>query len=225
MLTYQEATVIAMLITWVHTQPSSRVPVPLPEDPNEAISQAYLVGTDTESKPFEGEAEAPESPHTIASLTLLPDSTPPTCCVEESEGSGTSGARSTIARMAVRVLHVMLPGLFANIAEVAAMSDSVFWGELGEEDDEEVEESLDSDRKDDGPSARDEGPTAGDEGLAARDEGPDMRVESLGLGGDDTMPKRQQLSHPVKGENTRCDDTVHRTRYKIIHFTFYNNKT
>ncbi|GJU25337.1 RNA-directed DNA polymerase, eukaryota [Tanacetum coccineum] len=33
------------------------------------------------------------------------------------------------------------------------------------------------------------------------------------------------LSHPVNGENTGCDDTIHRTRYKIIHFTIYNNET
>ncbi|GKB66147.1 hypothetical protein Tco_0927559 [Tanacetum coccineum] len=31
---------------------SSRVPVPLPDDPYEAIRQAYLDGTDTESEPF-----------------------------------------------------------------------------------------------------------------------------------------------------------------------------
>ncbi|GJZ42908.1 hypothetical protein Tco_0590163 [Tanacetum coccineum] len=75
----------------------SRVPVPLLDDPYEAIRQAYLVGTDTESEPFEDpiETETPESPHTVASPTSLHDSTPPTCHVEESEGSDTSGARST----------------------------------------------------------------------------------------------------------------------------------
>nr|GEY40066.1 hypothetical protein [Tanacetum cinerariifolium] len=123
---------------------SSRVPVPLPKDPYEAIRQAYLVGTDTESEPFEGEARTPESPHIVA---------PPTCHVEESEGSGTSGARSTssnstalllpdhllthttpvlvpilhrTARMAVRVPPVMSPGLSASMVEVAAMSDLAF---------------------------------------------------------------------------------------------------
>ncbi|GJT82942.1 hypothetical protein Tco_1057284 [Tanacetum coccineum] len=128
---------------------SSQVPVPLPEDPYEAIGQAYLVGTDTETEPI----KAPESPHTVASPTSLPDSTPPTCHVEESKGSDTSGARSmssdsiaplspdhplthTIptlvlvlcrtAHMAVRVLLAMSPGLSASVAEVAAMSDSTF---------------------------------------------------------------------------------------------------
>nr|GEV60953.1 hypothetical protein [Tanacetum cinerariifolium] len=65
---------------------SSQVPIPLPKDPYEAIRQAYLVWTNSESEPFEGEAETPESPHSIA---------PPTCHVEESEGFGTFGARST----------------------------------------------------------------------------------------------------------------------------------
>ncbi|GJS81496.1 hypothetical protein Tco_0748037 [Tanacetum coccineum] len=133
---------------------SSRVPVPLPEDPYEAIRQAYLVKTNTESEPFEDlETETPESPYTVASPTSLPDSTPPTCHVEESEGSDTSGARSTssnstaphspdhplthttpalvqslhrTARMVVRVLPAILPSLSASIAEVAAMSDSAF---------------------------------------------------------------------------------------------------
>ncbi|GKE01931.1 hypothetical protein Tco_1389914, partial [Tanacetum coccineum] len=104
-------------------------------------------------EPFEGEAEVPELPHTLASPTSLPDSTPPTCHVEESKGSNTSGARYTssnstvllspdhplthttptlvpilrmIARMTVRVPPAMSPGLSASVAEVAAMSDSVF---------------------------------------------------------------------------------------------------
>nr|GEU65224.1 hypothetical protein [Tanacetum cinerariifolium] len=137
---------------------SSRVPVPLPEDPYEAIRYAYLVRTDTEYDPFEGEARTPESPHIVA---------PPTCHVKESEGSGTT------ARMAVRVPPVMSRGLSVGMAEVAAMSDSVFHTRfrssydsspsptlpvrkryrgkseliLGtdSEEDEEVEESSDSD--------------------------------------------------------------------------------
>nr|GFC59943.1 hypothetical protein [Tanacetum cinerariifolium] len=58
---------------------NSRVPIPLPEDAYEAIRKAYLVGTDTESEPFKGEARTPESPHIVAL---------PTCHVEGSEGSG-----------------------------------------------------------------------------------------------------------------------------------------
>nr|GEZ80303.1 hypothetical protein [Tanacetum cinerariifolium] len=124
---------------------SSRVPAPLPEDPYEAIRQAYLVGTDTETEPFEDpDSKTPESPHIVA---------PPTCHVKESEGSGTSGVRSTTSdsttplspdyplthttpvlvpilrrttHMVVCVLPVMSPGLSVVIAEMAAMPDSTF---------------------------------------------------------------------------------------------------
>nr|GEX57002.1 hypothetical protein [Tanacetum cinerariifolium] len=123
---------------------SSRVLVPLPKDPFEAIRHDYLVGTDTESEPFEDEARTPESPHIVA---------PPTCHVEESESSGMAGVRSTssdsttplspdhplthtttvlvpilrrTARMVVHVPPVMSPGLSAGMAEVATMSDSAF---------------------------------------------------------------------------------------------------
>ncbi|GKB95292.1 hypothetical protein Tco_0981429, partial [Tanacetum coccineum] len=106
---------------------SSRVPVPLPEDPYEAIRQAYLVGTDTD--------------------------TPHVGHVEESEGFGTSSTGSTSsnsttllspdhpltrdtpvlvpslrrnARMAVRVQHVLSPDYSARIVEAASMSDVAF---------------------------------------------------------------------------------------------------
>ncbi|GJX51775.1 hypothetical protein Tco_0278620 [Tanacetum coccineum] len=133
---------------------SSRVPIPLPEDPYEAIRQAYLVGTDTESEPIEDlGTESPESPHVVASPILFPDSTPPVGHVEESEGSKTSGVGSTssdfttplspdhplthdtpvlvpslrrTARMAVRVQPTMSPGYSTRIAEVVAMSDVAF---------------------------------------------------------------------------------------------------
>ncbi|GKD55649.1 hypothetical protein Tco_1289036 [Tanacetum coccineum] len=188
-----------------------RVPVPFPKDPYEAIRKAYLVETNTEFESFEDpvETETPESPHTVASPTSLSDSTPPTRHDEESEGSGTSGARSTpldfttqlspdhplthitptldpflrrTARMAVRVPPVMSPGLSASIAEVATISDSTFLVDDEEEDDEAVEESSDSDSESE--DAEDKGPTAGDEGPAAGDEGlaAGMRAPPLGLG-------------------------------------------
>nr|GEU52389.1 reverse transcriptase domain-containing protein, chloroplastic [Tanacetum cinerariifolium] len=125
---------------------SSRVPVPLPEDPYEAIRQAYLVVMDVESEPFKDpiKTETLESPHTVA---------PPTCHVEESKGSGTSDVRSMssdsitpllpnhplthttpilvpslcrTAHMAVRVLPEMSPSFSVSIAEVASMPDSAF---------------------------------------------------------------------------------------------------
>ncbi|GKD22340.1 hypothetical protein Tco_1224043 [Tanacetum coccineum] len=171
---------------------------------------------------------APKSPHTIASTTSLPDSTPPTCHVEELEGSDTSGARSMssdsttplspnhplthttptlvpvlrrTARMVVRVPPAMSPGLSASIAEVAAMSNSAF-RRGDEEEDEEMEESLDSnsvseDAEDEGHTTKDEDPTAGDEGLGAGDEGLGMGVKSLSLGRDEVVPEGQQRASPV----------------------------
>nr|GEX69029.1 hypothetical protein [Tanacetum cinerariifolium] len=195
------------------------VPVPLSEDPYEAISQAYLVRTDNESEPFAGEAEAPESPHFVA---------PPTCRVEESEGSGTSGARSTssdstarlspdhpltkatpvlvpslcrIAHLAMRVLPAMLPGLSTGIAEVAAMYDLAF---RKSKEDDEVEESSNSDSEsedteDEGPTIEDEDPAARDEGLATRDEGPESDGFVLREEEDEAILEGQQQAVPVVG--------------------------
>ncbi|GKB93647.1 hypothetical protein Tco_0979784 [Tanacetum coccineum] len=180
---------------------SPRVPVPFPKNPNEAIRQAYLVETET-----------PELPHTVASPTPLPDSTPPIRHAEDSVDFDTSGARPTATCMAVRVPPTMSPGLSASIAVVGVMFDSTFhkrfrssykssssssppdlplWKcyrgtyelvEDDEEEDEEIEESLDSDR---------------DKGLAAGDEGVDIRVECLSLGGDEVVPEGQQRAAPV----------------------------
>ncbi|GJU57908.1 hypothetical protein Tco_1235674 [Tanacetum coccineum] len=97
---------------------SSRVLVPLLEDPYEAIRQAYLDGTDTESEPFEDpiETETPESPLTVAPPTSLPESTPPTLVP----------ILCRTACMAVRVPPAMSLGLSASMAEVATMYEFAF---------------------------------------------------------------------------------------------------
>nr|GEY71907.1 hypothetical protein [Tanacetum cinerariifolium] len=85
------------------------------------------------------DTEAPESPHTVAPPTLLPDSTPPTLVPI---------LRRT-ARMVVRVPPTMSLGLSANLS-----LRKHYWGtfelvdEDVEEEDEEIKESLDSDRRD-----------------------------------------------------------------------------
>ncbi|GJU43224.1 hypothetical protein Tco_1200490 [Tanacetum coccineum] len=203
---------------------SSRVPVPLPEDPYEAIRQAYLDGTDTESEPFEDpiETETPESPLTVAPPTSLPESTPPTLVPI---------LRRT-ARMAVRVPPAMSPGLSASMAEVAAMSESAFrkrfrssyesspsssppdlpsrkryrgTSELVEDDDEEdeeIEESLDSDS------------VTGDEDPATGDEGPGMGVESRGL--DDESHGLDNESHGLDDEGHSVEsDGLRNKRWKL----------
>ncbi|GKE72648.1 hypothetical protein Tco_1534689, partial [Tanacetum coccineum] len=172
---------------------SPRVAIPFPEDPYEAIGQAYLVETET--------PESPESPHTVASPTSLPDSAPPTRHAEESKGF------DMIARMAVRVPHVMSHGLSASIAKVATMSDSTFRKRFrssyesspsssppdlpsrkrSRDTSELVEDEEEEDEEEDNEEVEER-----DEGLAEGDEGPDMRVESLGLGGDEVVPEGQQ---------------------------------
>ncbi|GJR46390.1 hypothetical protein Tco_1314493 [Tanacetum coccineum] len=97
---------------------SSRVTISLPEDPYEAIRHAYLDGTDTKSEPFEDpvDIETPESPLTIAPPTSPSESAPPVLVPI---------LRRT-ARMAVRVPLVLSSGLYASMAEVAAMLESAF---------------------------------------------------------------------------------------------------
>ncbi|GKE75399.1 hypothetical protein Tco_1537440, partial [Tanacetum coccineum] len=174
-------------------------PVPLLEDPYEAIRQAYLDGTDTESEPFEDpiDTETLESLLAIAPPISLSESTPhvliPILC------------RTT--SMVVRIPHAMSSGLSASMAEVAAMSEfalrkrfrspyesspsvsppdlpsrkryrgtSELVKESKEDDDkedEEIEESMDFDSVSE--DAEDEGPTAKDEDPAAKDKDDESR--------------------------------------------------
>ncbi|GKF15764.1 hypothetical protein Tco_0057226, partial [Tanacetum coccineum] len=165
---------------------SSGVPVPLPEDPYEAIRQAYLDRTDTESEPFKDpiKTETPESPLIVAPPTSLPESTPPTLVLI---------LRRTV-RMVVRAPPATSSGLSASMAEV-------------EDDDEEDEESFNSDSvnedaEDEGPTAEDKDPAAGDEGLAVGVECPGTDDESHGLDDEsheeeEVVPGDQQQVAPV----------------------------
>ncbi|GJX74136.1 hypothetical protein Tco_0312731 [Tanacetum coccineum] len=226
-------------VGWSGAQ-SPRVPVPFSKDPYKAIRRAYLVETDTESEPFEDpvKTETPESPHTVASPTSLPDSTSPTRHAEESEDSDTSVARSMpsdstapvspdqlthtsptlvpflcrTARMAMRVLPAMSPGLSASIAEVAAMSDTAFYkrfrssyqslpsssspdlpsrkhfrgtSELVEDDDDDEEEEEEDKEAEESSDSSSESKDAKDEGLAVEDEGPAIGDEGLAAGDED----------------------------------------
>ncbi|GJS62834.1 hypothetical protein Tco_0677398, partial [Tanacetum coccineum] len=129
-------------------------PVPLPEDPYEAIRQAYLDGTNTESESFEDpvKTETPESPITVAPPTSLPESTPPTLVP----------ILCSITRMAVRVPPAMSPSLSTSMAEVAVMFESAFL-EDDDEEDKEIKESLHSDSvsEDEAPTAEDGDPASG----------------------------------------------------------------
>ncbi|GJX87039.1 hypothetical protein Tco_0337813 [Tanacetum coccineum] len=211
---------------------SSRVPIPLPEDPYEAIRQAYLDRMDTESEPFEDPVvtETLESPLTIAPPISLSESTLPILIP----------ILHRTARMAVRVPHAMSSGLSASMKEVAAMSESALCkrfrssyesspsvsppdlpsrkryrgtSELvkdSKEEDEEIEESIDSDSvsedaEDEGSTAEDEDPAAEDEGLTAGVEAPGMHDEGYGL--DDERHGRDNDSSDidVEGHSVESD--------------------
>ncbi|GJS21246.1 hypothetical protein Tco_0449878 [Tanacetum coccineum] len=203
----------------------------LKSDPYEAIRQAYLDGTDTESEPFEDpvETEIPESPLTIAPPISLSKSTPPILVPI---------LRRTV-RMAVRAPPAMSSGLFSSMAEVAAMSESAFrkrfrssyegspsvspldlpsWKryrgtsklvEDSEEDDkgedEDIEDSLDSDSVSE--DAEDEGPTVKDEDPAARDKGLAVGVEGPGM--DHKIYGLDDESHGMDDEGHGLDDEGH----------------
>ncbi|GJV12159.1 hypothetical protein Tco_1353700 [Tanacetum coccineum] len=193
-------------------------------DPYEAIRQAYLDGTDTESEPFEDpvETETPKSPHTVAPPTSLPEGTPPTLVP----------IFCRTVRMAVRVPPVMsrasLPvwkrwqlcpilryvrglGPLMRVRYLHHRQTFLYGSIIG--------------RKDEGPTAEDEDPPAGDKGLAAGDEGLGIGVESrgsddesrdlddeghnvksdgLGLGEEEVVPEGQQRAVPVGGSRERA---------------------
>ncbi|GKB68231.1 hypothetical protein Tco_0929643 [Tanacetum coccineum] len=109
---------------------SSRVPVPFPEDPYEAIKQAYIVETDTESEPFEDHVE---TRHLKDSDTSAVRSTSSNSTAPLSPDHPLTHTSPTLvpllrrtARIAVCVPPTMSPSLSASITEVAAMSDSTF---------------------------------------------------------------------------------------------------
>ncbi|GJX09660.1 hypothetical protein Tco_0199519 [Tanacetum coccineum] len=158
---------------------SSRVPVPLPKDPYEAIRQAYLDGTETESEPFEDPInnKTPESPLTIAPTIPLSESTPPVLVPI---------LRRT-ARMVVCGPHAMSSGLSADLpSRKRYCGTSELVKDSDDEEDGEIEKSMDSDSigedaEDEGSTAEDEDPAVEDEGLTAGVEGPGIVDEGYGL--------------------------------------------
>ncbi|GJW28241.1 hypothetical protein Tco_0045116 [Tanacetum coccineum] len=185
------------------------MPVPLPEDPYKAIRQAYLDGTDTESEPFEDpiETEIPESPHTVAPPTSLPEGTPPTLVPI---------LRRTV-RMAVRVPPTMSPGLSASMAKVASMFDSEFCKKFRSSYESSPSLSppdlplqkhyrctVSEDAEDEGPTTEDEDPAAGDESLAAGDKGLGMGVESRGS--DDESHCLDDEGHSVESDGLGLEE-------------------
>ncbi|GJU96423.1 hypothetical protein Tco_1321179 [Tanacetum coccineum] len=183
-------------------------------------------GTDTESEPFEDfvETETPESPLTIAPPTSLPKSTPPTlvpivrwtaCMVVHVPHAMSPSLYAIMAEVATMSDSAFCTR-FRSSYEISPSSSppdlplrKCYRGtsELVEDDDveedEEIEESLDSDSmsedvEDDGLTVEDKDPAIEDEGLAAGDEGPGMGVESHGL--DDKSRGLDDEGHSVESD-------------------------
>ncbi|GKA94469.1 hypothetical protein Tco_0816507, partial [Tanacetum coccineum] len=211
----------------------------LESDPYEAIRQAYLDRTDTEFEPFEdliNNTETLESPLTIAPPTSLPESTPPTLVPI---------IRKT-SRMAVRIPPAMSSGLFASMAEVAAMSESAFrkrfrssyesssslsppdlpsrkhyrgTSELvedSEDDDDEEDEEIEESLDSDSVSE-----DAEDEGPTAEDEDPAAGDEGLavgvkGPGTDDESYGLDDESHGMDDESRGLDDESHSVESDVL---------
>ncbi|GKD13694.1 hypothetical protein Tco_1198101 [Tanacetum coccineum] len=185
-------------------------------DPYEAIRQAYLVGTDTESEPFEDlGTESPESPHIVASPISFRDSTPPVGHVEELEGSSTSSGGSTsldsttplspdhplTSSMSDVAFHKRFRSSYEGSPSLSPTlpvrkryrgTSEIILGtdckgdELG---DEEVSLDSDSGSKD----AEDEGPVIGDEDPSLDDEGYGFNDESHGIDDEGHSVERDGL--------------------------------
>ncbi|GJU86887.1 hypothetical protein Tco_1294433 [Tanacetum coccineum] len=193
---------------------SSRVRVPLLDDPYVAVRQAWLVDTESEPEeaPFEAEGlqslgsrvplmseefEAIElsgtrtdSSHSSASsdsTTPLSPDHPLTNVLPTPTPTRASFHRRT-ARMAVRAQPAMSPGLSASVTEAMALLDSAFRDKLGDEDIKE-DESLDAD---------DEREMFDDEGHGSNDEGHGLEGEEFGLEEEEVAaPEGQQQAFLV----------------------------
>ncbi|GKC55257.1 hypothetical protein Tco_1078002 [Tanacetum coccineum] len=92
-------------ITQADGAQSSRVPVPLPDDPYVAVRQAHLVDTDTESDQEEAPSEVEELQSLGSRVPLMGEET---------------------ARMTIRDQPAMSPGLSASVTEAMALLDLAF---------------------------------------------------------------------------------------------------
>nr|GEY57214.1 RNA-directed DNA polymerase, eukaryota [Tanacetum cinerariifolium] len=172
---------------------SSQVPVPLPEDSYEAIRQAYLVGTDTESEPFEDpEFETPELPDIVA---------PPTCHVEESKGSGTfevTAMPDSTFRKRFMSSYDSSPSPTLPVQKRYRVTSELILGTDSMETDESSDyDSESEDAEEEGPTAKDEDPAAWDEDDESRgldDEGRVRTIVSTPLGLGYGALRRRQLA-------------------------------
>nr|GFB67089.1 hypothetical protein [Tanacetum cinerariifolium] len=152
---------------------------------------------DTESELFEDlvKTESPESPHIVA---------PPTCHVEESEGSGRCEMSydSTAPLSPDHPLTHTTPALVPILRRTASISDLAFRKRVRSSYDSSPSPALlvrkrysvSEDAEDESPTSKDEDLAARDEGLATGDEGLGMRVKSRGLDDEGHRVENDELS-------------------------------
>ncbi|GKE09294.1 hypothetical protein Tco_1412845, partial [Tanacetum coccineum] len=181
---------------------SSRVPTLLPDDPYVAVRQAYLVDTDTESKPNEAPSELEEFQPLVSREPLTDKefevSKPSDTRITPSHSSASSDSTTPLspdhplthvsptptptrvsfhhrtAHMDVRTQPTLSPGMLARIAEAAALSHlpSVR---------ENEDKSSNSDAEREGHVLDDEGHCLDEEGHGLDDEGHVLDNEGHGL--------------------------------------------
>ncbi|GJU43512.1 hypothetical protein Tco_1200778 [Tanacetum coccineum] len=151
---------------------SSRVPVPLPEDPYETIRQAYLDGTGTESEPIEDPVET-ETPKTVRIVVRVPPAMSP----------GLSASMEKVAAISEFAFHKRFRSSYESSLSSSPLDLP----------------SRKRYREDEGPTTKDEDLAAGDEGLAAGDEGPVIRRGSREEEGGDVPEGQLAGSVPVVG--------------------------
>ncbi|GJW54948.1 hypothetical protein Tco_0099033 [Tanacetum coccineum] len=196
--------------TQVDGAQSSRVLVPLPEDPYEAIRQAYLDGLDTKFEPFEDiiDTETLESPLAIAPPIPLSESTPPVLfsilrgnapivvCVPPAMSSGLSTSMARATAMSESTLHKRFRSSYENSPFVSPPdlpSRKRYRGTS-----ELVED------KDEGPIVEDKDPAAEDEGLTMGVEGPGM--DDVGYGLDDESRGIDEEGHSVESDGLGLEE-------------------
>ncbi|GJY83513.1 hypothetical protein Tco_0496889 [Tanacetum coccineum] len=214
---YTPAYVESETINQADRAQSSRVPVPLPDDPYVVVRHAQLVDTDTESDPEEASSKAEES-QPLGSTTPLMS--------EEFEASKPSGTRTVSSHslvsldstaslspyhllthvsptltptrvsyhrrttcMIVRFQPAMSPGHSARVAEALALSDSAFPKSEGDElGDEDTEEDM----EDESQGLDDESQGLDDESRGLDDDSQGLEDEGPGMEEEAALEGQQQ---------------------------------
>ncbi|GKE04205.1 hypothetical protein Tco_1396223, partial [Tanacetum coccineum] len=171
---------------------SSRVPIPLPEDPYEAIRQAYLDGTDAKSEPFEDPIDT-ETPETACMAVRVPP-------VMSSDLFASIAEVAAMFESAFRKRFRSFYESSPLVSPPDLPSRKHYRGAS-----ELVEDSKDDDDEED------EDPVAEDEGLTARVKGPGMDGESYGLdsesyGMDDESRSLDDEGHSIESDGLDLEE-------------------